>query len=175
MKYLNILIIMATVLFAACGGGSEQAPKEEVKEGMLLAPEEVEEENPLDIPEFVELTIEGTDQMKYNITRLEAYEGQTVKLTLKHVGEMPIEAMGHNWVLLQAGVDMEAFAMAAITAKDKDYIPADKVNEVIANTKTLGGGEEVTIEFTAPAKGSYKFLCTFPGHYGMMNGEFVVM
>ena len=134
----------------------------------------MEEERPLDIPESVELVIEGTDQMKYNLSKLEVYEGQTVKLTLKHAGEMAKEVMGHNWVLLQAGVDMADFATAAMTAVDNDYIPADRSSDIIAYTKTIGGGETVSIEFQAPAKGNYSFLCTFPGHYGMMNGNFVV-
>ncbi len=176
MKYLSSILIASMFFLASCGGGSEQAPKEEKQEdNMMLAPQEAEEEKPMDIPEMVELTIEGNDQMKYNLNKLEVYEGQTVKLTLKHVGEMPRETMGHNWVLLKSGADMAEFATAAIEAKDNDYIPADKTGDIIANTKTIGGGEEVTIEFEAPAKGSYKFLCTFPGHYGMMNGDFVVM
>lgn len=167
---------MGILFFASCGGGSEQAPKEDTKvdNSSLLAPEEMEEERPLDIPESVELVIEGTDQMKYNLSKLEVYEGQTVKLTLKHAGEMAKEVMGHNWVLLQAGVDMADFATAAMTAVDNDYIPADRSSDIIAYTKTIGGGETVSIEFQAPAKGNYSFLCTFPGHYGMMNGNFVV-
>src|SRR5690606_26967791 len=96
------------------------------------------------------------------------------KLTLKHVGEMPVESMGHNWVLLKKGVDRADFAMAAMNAKDNGYIPADRKGDVIASTKMIGGGEEVTIEFTAPRKGTYEFLCSFPGHHGMMNGKFIV-
>ena len=38
----------------------------------------------------------------------------------------------------------------------------------------LGGGEETTIEFEAPAKGEYTFICSFPGHYALMNGKFIV-
>ena len=42
-------------------------------------------------------------------------------------------------------------------------------------TKTkLGGGEETEITFTAPEPGEYPFLCTFPGHFGIMNGKFIV-
>jgi azurin len=38
----------------------------------------------------------------------------------------------------------------------------------------IGGGESTTIEFEAPEKGEYTFLCTFPGHFGLMNGKFIV-
>jgi azurin len=58
-------------------------------------------------------------------------------------------------------------------AKDTDYIPVG-ASEVLAHTKLIGGGESVTIEFVAPAKGVYEFICTFPGHSGMMKGNFYV-
>jgi azurin len=38
----------------------------------------------------------------------------------------------------------------------------------------LGGGETDVIEFQAPPAGEYEFLCSFPGHYAMMRGKFVV-
>ena len=45
---------------------------------------------------------------------------------------------------------------------------------VLANTKVVGGGEKDTIEFTAPAPGTYDYICTFPGHYAIMKGKLVV-
>ena len=47
-------------------------------------------------------------------------------------------------------------------------------DEVIVYTKLLGGGESDTITFDAPEKGYYTFLCTFPGHWGLMKGKLVV-
>jgi azurin len=176
MRKLFLSIAVASLALASCGGGGEtEAPKEEKK---LQAPQKssdyAEEEDNADVPEVAEVTIEGNDQMKYNLDKIEVYEGQTVKLTLKHVGEMAKEAMGHNWVLLKKGVDKAEYATAAVQAKDEDYTPQAMADKVIAHTKTLGGGEETTIEFEAPAKGAYEFICSFPGHYGMMNGKFIV-
>jgi azurin len=81
--------------------------------------------------------------------------------------------MGHNFVLLKKDVVMKDFAMTAMKARDNDYIPAD-TDKVIAYTDLIGGGESTTIEFEAPEKGEYTFLCTFPGHFGLMNGTFIV-
>jgi azurin len=164
-KLLFALMIMA--FFAACGGG-EQATQQEQQE-------QQEQQTTQEATEAVaEVTIEGNDMMQYNLKTIEVTEGQTVKLTLKHVGEMTKEAMGHNWILLNQGVDKAEFAAAAIGAIDNDYIPEDKTSEIIAHTKTLGGGEETTIEFAAPAVGEYEFICSFPGHYAMMTGIFTV-
>ena len=121
----------------------------------------------------VEVTIEANDRMQYNLDEIKVEAGQTVVLTLKHVGKLPKTAMGHNWVLLTQGTEIPAFGAAASKAADNDYIPEDTDN-VIVHTKLLGGGEETTIEFTAPEKGTYDFICSFPGHYALMKGKFIV-
>ena len=124
--------------------------------------------------EVVELTISGTDQMQFDKKELRVKAGQKVRLTLTHSGTMAKNAMGHNWVLLKEGVDLAAFGQKSATAMDNDYIPASEEGSIIAHTKMLGGGESDTIEFTAPAKGSYEYLCSFPGHYALMRGVLIV-
>ena len=42
------------------------------------------------------------------------------------------------------------------------------------DAKLIGGGEETTVTFDAPAKGTYDFICSFPGHYALMKGKFIV-
>ncbi|MCV9927006.1 azurin [Flavobacterium sp. LS1R49] len=120
------------------------------------------------------LVIEGNDQMQFSTKELKAIAGKPITLTLKHVGKIPKEAMGHNLVILQEGTDEAAFAAKAIAAKDTDYIPASEKTSIIAHTKLIGGGEEDTIEFTIDKKGTYNFLCTFPGHVAMMKGVLIV-
>ncbi len=122
----------------------------------------------------VRLEITGDDKMQFNKEEMRVKAGQVVILTLKHVGEMSESAMGHNWVLLKQGVDMASYANDAIMAKDNGYIPSNRSNDVITHTKMLGGGESDTIIFKAPTKGTYPFLCSFPGHYSTMNGKFIV-
>ena len=121
------------------------------------------------------IALEGTDAMKFNAKRIEVKAGSKIKLTLTHTGSMPAAAMGHNFVLLKPGTDIAAFANAAIAAVADSYIPGDQKDAVIANTTVVGGGESVTIEFDAPAAGEYDFLCSFPGHYAVMQGKFVVV
>ncbi|MEN2402876.1 azurin [Flavobacterium sp. MC2016-06] len=120
------------------------------------------------------LVVEGNDQMQFNVSELRAEAGKPITLTLKHVGKIPKEAMGHNLVILQEGTDEAAFATKASAAKDTDYIPASEKASIVAHTKLLGGGEEDTIEFTIDKKGTYNFLCTFPGHVAMMKGVLIV-
>lgn len=115
----------------------------------------------------------STDQMRFNKNEIRVKAGQTIQLTLKHTGKLPKTVMGHNFVLLKKGTDIGDFVRAAISAPENNYIPKG-TKDVIAYTPIIGGGEEATIEFKAPAPGTYTFLCSFPGHYAIMQGTFIV-
>src|SRR5690348_6266359 len=69
------------------------------------------------------IVISGYDTMKYSVTSIEAHPGEKITVVLKNEGTMPKEAMGHNWVLLKAGMDPQAYANAAINAKAQGYMP----------------------------------------------------
>ena len=56
--------------------------------------------------------------------------------------------------------------------KENEYIPEG--DDTIAYTSMIGGGESDQISFTVNEPGAYVFLCTFPGHYQIMRGEFIV-
>jgi azurin len=122
------------------------------------------------------IEITGNDQMQYSTKAFEVTEGQKVVLSFKHIGQLPAVAMGHNVVILQAGTPVPAFATKCAPAKDTGYIPQDEESqkEMVAHTKMLGGGESDEITFTAPAAGEYPFICTFPGHFAIMQGVMTV-
>ncbi len=123
----------------------------------------------------VEVKITGNDQMQYDKKAFTVESGKKVKLSFKNVGKLPKAAMGHNVVILKKGVNKVGFATAAITAGPAaDYLPADKKSETLAHTKMLGPGEEHSVVFTAPAPGKYDYICTFPGHFALMNGVMTV-
>jgi azurin len=170
-KYTTILLISAMGFWSACSSSSnDKETKQEEKK-----PETEEKVEAKEAPaDTAYLEITSNDEMKFNLSELKAKAGQTVVLKLSHIGEMPKETMGHNWILLQKDVAMAKFATAAIKEKDTDYIPADAADQIIAHTKLLGGGEDDTITFQAPESGTYTYLCSFPGHFGMMNGKFIV-
>ncbi|MEO2062303.1 MAG: azurin [Christiangramia sp.] len=117
------------------------------------------------------VVINANDQMRFDKNEIRVKAGDRIKLTLHHTGKFAKNVMGHNFVLLTIGTDVAKFAQAAMSKKDTEYIPS---TGVIAHTRLLGGGESTTIEFNAPPKGTYDFLCSFPGHYAMMKGKFVV-
>ena len=109
------------------------------------------------------------NQMKYETTRFEVKAGQSVKLTLNNTATSP--AMKHNVVILTDKSAVQAIGTAAITAKD--YLPEHPA--IFIATPIVDAGQSATITFTAPSKkGEYTYICTFPGHYMMMQGTMVV-
>jgi azurin len=122
----------------------------------------------------VEIT--GTDNMKFDKTTIEARPGETLRVVLKSIGKAPKTIMGHNFVLLKLGTDVDAFNQAAFNARDTEFIPPAQKTKVIANTALVGPDETVEVTFTVPAKaGSYDYICSFPGHFAMgMKGKLVV-
>lgn len=117
-------------------------------------------------------TVEGNDQMKFDTELIRVKAGEPVEITLKNVGELPKEAMGHNFVILAPGVDLATFGGEAAGAADNEYIPKSSLSSIVAHTKLLGPGEEDKITVTLEA-GVYDYLCSFPGHWGLMKGQIV--
>jgi azurin len=121
------------------------------------------------------LEISGNDLMQYDKAELAAPAAcKEITITLHHTGKLPKEAMGHNWVLVNAA-DLAEVANAGLTAGlPNDYLPpGDK--RVLAHTKVVGGGETTSVTFpTSILKkgGAYAYLCTFPGHNALMHGIF---
>ena len=126
--------------------------------------------------ETVAVTISAFDTMKYSLTKIEAKPGQKVTVELKNEGNLPKATMGHNWILLKAGSDPMAYSAAAIKAREQDYQPSSRANEVLASIKMLGPKESAKTSFTAPsAPGTYSFLCSFPAHcQSGMKGSLIV-
>jgi azurin len=85
-----------------------------------------------------------------------------------------LDGMEHNLLILKPGTLQKVGTAADAMLRDpkaseKFYVPA--IPEVLFSTKMLGPNEVYTLNFTAPSlPGDYPFVCTFPGHWRMMNG-----
>ena len=167
IKHIALAIFLGLFVMG-CGNKEEKKKEGFTYENKQDEPKEQVEDN------MTNLVISGNDQMKFDKTELRVKVGKKVKLTLRHIGKLDKNVMGHNFVLLQKSVDLMAFGIKASSARDTDYIPEDATNDIIAHTKLIGGGETTSIEFDAPEPGEYEFLCSFPGHYALMKGKFIV-
>ncbi len=172
MRFRSFVFLLAGTLAVSCGSndsGSQSSSQEAAREA---AP--AEQAAVVPTGDTVNVVLNADDNMRYDKNLITVKEGQVVELVLNHTGTMPLTAMGHNFVLLKQDVNLEDFGNAAARADGPDHIPAEMASDVIVHTRMIGGGESDTIYFLTPAKGRYAFLCTFPGHFGVMKGRFVV-
>ena len=109
------------------------------------------------------------DALKFSEEALSASSGSSVTVTFNNGSAVN----QHNWVLVQDGTkdavatDGTAAGPAAAWIK-----PGDE--RVVASSKLLDPGDSEAVTFTAPAAGTYQFVCTFPGHNFTMFGDFTV-
>ena len=88
------------------------------------------------------------------------------------------DVVPHNWVLVQPGTlslvgEMANRLIADPEAFARQYIPQSE--KVLCYTDIVDAGTDQTIYFRAPGEpGRYPFLCTFPGHWMVMNGVMIV-
>lgn len=167
-RNVKILMVVLSLCTLSCGGNKK---KDNTKEKVMLkAPSASKKESSSD----VNIAISGNDLMQFDKKELRVKAGQKVTLTLKHTGKIAVNVMGHNVVILNKGVDVNAFASKAAMAKDTNYIPQDALGDIIAYTDLIGGGQITSVTFNAPAVGTYDYICSFPGHVALMKGTFIV-
>jgi azurin/glucose/arabinose dehydrogenase/lysophospholipase L1-like esterase len=104
-------------------------------------------------------------QLKYNLTNFSVKAGSKVKITFLNPDVIP-----HNLLIVEPGskaeIGNQAIAMGAEAVKK-----APTNSKILHGTKMLEAGQKETLEFNAPSKpGDYEFICTFPGHWAVMNG-----
>ncbi len=124
-----------------------------------------------------DFTIEVNDTLKFPIKEMVAESTcEAINVTITHTGKMPKTTMGHNWVLSKTQ-DIQAIAMDGVNAGlDNNYLKPDDTR-VLAHTKIVGSGESDSISFSpgslTPGE-DYSFFCSFPGHWAVMVGKFVL-
>jgi azurin len=114
------------------------------------------------------------NEMKYDRKTFEVEAGKPVEI----VFENP-DFMQHNLVITQPGTLENVGKAADKLASDpkgaeKQYVP--DTPDVLFATKLVNPQQTVKLNFVAPQKtGDYPFVCTFPGHWSIMNGTMKVV
>lgn len=109
--------------------------------------------------------------MKFDKAELTVKAGAKVMLLFKNEKC----ALQHNFLLLKPGSKDAVGALADKMLTDpqamaKLYVP-ESADVLVKPHKLVGIGQSDLIEFTAPTEpGDYPYICTFPGHWRLMNG-----
>ncbi|MBL9179946.1 MAG: heme-binding domain-containing protein [Verrucomicrobiaceae bacterium] len=116
-----------------------------------------------------EIIVEAALGLQFVQKQLTAKAGEKLTIRFKNPDVVP-----HNWLLAKPGSLQKLGNLANLMITDpqgmaKHYVPDS--DDVIAYTDMTNPKGEFVIHLTAPKeKGEYPYLCTFPGHWMVMNG-----
>ncbi|MBI4627027.1 MAG: hypothetical protein HY736_27865, partial [Verrucomicrobia bacterium] len=113
------------------------------------------------------------DVMKFDRAELTVKAGVAAKLVFKNTDNMQ-----HNVLVLRPGTLEAVGALADQMLADpqalaKNYVPPS--SDVLFSTPLVNPNESFELNFTAPTQpGRYPIMCTFPGHWRIMQATLVV-
>jgi azurin len=111
------------------------------------------------------------NEMRFEQTEIRATAGETIRVVMNNTATSP--AMHHNVLFLDDRESIDTVGRAAMEAGDRGYIPDHPA--VLGSTPMAAPGETTEFEFTVPNEaGEYPYICTYPGHYVMMQGTLFV-
>jgi azurin len=119
------------------------------------------------------IMIETGTNLTYATREIRVRAGEPLAFTLVNPDVVP-----HNWALVRPDALRTVGELANRLISDPEavarhYIP--QTDDVLAYTDVVPPGDYFAIYFHAPQlPGLYPYLCTFPGHWMVMNGVMIV-
>lgn len=105
--------------------------------------------------------------LKFDVAKFQVKAGSKIRLVFNNNDDML-----HNLVIVKPKT-VDKVGQAAIgmglDGAEKGYVPA--LDEILFHTGLMQPESQETIYFVAPnTPGDYTFVCTYPGHYTLMQG-----
>ncbi len=117
------------------------------------------------------ITIGTVPGLKFDISDIQVKAGSRIKLIFNNNDDML-----HNLVITKPGTVTavgEAGLNLGLKGTELNYVP--KTNDVLFHTNIVEPEKTEAIYFIAPKQaGIYTYVCTFPGHYTLMQGKLKV-
>jgi azurin len=120
------------------------------------------------------ISLLANDDMHFDKDLFKIKSGKKTILRLTNIGSQAGVLMSHNVVILNKGTDISNFADEARMSEKDQYIPSAFAASIIAHTKPVIAGKSDEVEFIITQAGVYDFICSYPGHWGTMQGKIVV-
>jgi azurin len=119
------------------------------------------------------ITMEAGKNLSFETRQFTVRAGENIKLTFSNPDVVP-----HNWILVKPGSlervgDLTNKLVSDPEAVTRHYVP--RSDDVLCYTDIVPPRDSFSIYFRAPLqKGRYPYLCSFPGHWMVMNGQMIV-
>ena len=169
MKKISKILLCALLISCA---DSNKGIEKQLTNSKEVKSQDLEVENSK--KEWVEFEIRAVgntmSDMRFDIENIQVNNDSWVRIILINEGEQI--AMKHNIVFVNYGSRKEVATQAINAGPNMKYVP-NNVN-IIASSDLAEPGETVILEFKAPRKGNYEYVCTYPGHSESMRGYFIV-
>ena len=126
-----------------------------------------------ELPNSREIKLPVGTNLSFAKRELRAQAGETLKLTLINPDAVP-----HNWALLKPGTIQQVGELANRLVGDPEgaahqYVP--QTDAVLVYTDVVEPKQQFSIYFKAPDEpGAYPYICTFPGHWMVMQGTMII-
>lgn len=124
-------------------------------------------------PNARDVVLETGSNLTFKDKVIRVKAGEPIRFTLSNPDVVP-----HNWALVKPGSLQRVGELANKLIADPDafiqhYIPES--DDVLFYSDVVQPNGQFVIFFNAPQEpGRYPYLCTFPGHWMVMNGEMIV-
>ena len=174
MKYnktINAYLLAAIMLLISCGQSADNKNNSKENSPAEKTETTVPGIEKLDFTDSI--LLKANDNMRFDKELFRIRAGKKISLIFKNTGAKSATSMTHNVVILKSGIDIADFADIARNAKTEQYVPSSLDSLIIAHTRLVGGGDSDQVEFIIPKPGIYDFICSFPGHWGTMQGKIV--
>jgi len=175
LKIKYWLSLALIILLVGCGDKeSNQINSAEAKKE-LRSEEKKKSEETIKKQQTIEIKViakgESMNELAFEPQRLSVPANAKVKLTF--INQSKADGMYHNFVLVKEGTGQEVATAGISAGKENNFVPLNN-DKLIENTAIADMGKTLTLEFTAPKKGIYNYICTYPGHFPAMIGRLEV-
>lgn len=113
--------------------------------------------------------------LSYDVTEIRMKVGERLVIRYHNASEM-----SHNVVIVEDEADIQPVGIAALSAMADDFIPktlnprayfSQEQDRILAASRLAYPGDTVFIEFMPESVGVYPYICTYSGHFTMMQGR----
>jgi azurin len=175
MKRTYLYILTISFFLAACGQGSGSQDQQDTTAVAKTAEIDTTAIPGIEKVPFTDtISLKANDDMHFDKDLFKIKSGKKIILRLTNIGSQAGKPMAHNVVILNKGTDISNFADAARQSEKDQYIPPAFASSIIAHTKSVIAGKSDEVKFTITQPGVYDFICSYPGHWGTMQGKIVV-